>query len=290
MAMRVTDSMLRANALRGLSANASSLAAISEQVATTRRLNRPSDDPAQVRQAVTLHDAIAELEQFTRNIDAGTRILSAADAAMAAAGDTIQRAHELAIQGANGTLSDADRKNMALEVEQLTGQLMQVTSTKVGDSYIFSGFKTDVPPYTSPTGTYQGDAGVMVARISPGTTVQVNVTADAVFGPALAALAQMQSELAAGTPVSGSTIDLLDAGQTALLAGRATVGAVQNRLDSTTDYLGQGIIAAKTLLSQLEDADMTEAFSQLSERQFTYQASLKVNAALLQTSLIDLLR
>jgi flagellar hook-associated protein 3 FlgL len=288
--MRVTDGMVRANALRLMGANASSLAATQEQVATTKRLNRPSDDPAQVREAVKLHDGIAELEQFTRNIDAGGRRLSTADDAMAAAGDVIQRAHELAIQGATGTLSATDRTNMALEVAQLADQLVQQTSTKLGDSYIFSGFKTDVPPYASLVGAYQGDAGAVMARISPGTTAQVNVTADTVFGPALTALAQMQAELTAGTPVSGDTISKLDAGQAALLAGRATVGAMQNRLDGTTDSLGQGIIAAKTLLSQLEDVDMTQAISELSQRQFTYQASLKVNAGILQTSLIDLLR
>ena len=288
--MRVTDSMLRSSALRSLGANASSLAGIQEQVATTKRLNRPSDDPAQVRQAVKLHDGIAELEQFTRNIDAGNRRLSTADSAMAGAGYVIQRARELAIQGANGSLSATDRTTMALEVAQLADQLVQEASTKVGDSYVFSGFKTDVPPYASPMGAYQGDGGAVMARISPATTVHVNVTADAVFGPALTALVQMQAELAAGTPVSAATINLIDAGHAALLAGRATVGAMENRLDGTADYLGQGIIAAKTLLSQLEDVDMTEAISQLSERQVTYQASLKVNAGLLQTSLIDLLR
>ena len=286
--MRVTDSMVRANALRGLNANATSLAAIQEQVSTTKRLNRPSDDPAQVRQAVKLHDGIAELEQFTRNIDAGTRTLSASDTAMASAGDTIQRAHELAVEGANGTLTDANRQDMALEVGQLRDQLTQLAGTKVGDSYIFSGFKSDVPPDLS-AGSL--DTGAVMARIAPGTTVQVNVLGKDVFGPALAALNTMYTELTTpGTPVSGGTLTALDTSQQALLAGRATVGAVQNRLDATTDYLGQGIIAAKSLLSQIEDVDMTQAISQLSERQFTYQASLKVNASLLQLSLIDLLR
>jgi flagellin-like hook-associated protein FlgL len=38
------------------------------------------------------------------------------------------------------------------------------------------------------------------------------------------------------------------------------------------------------------DADMATAISNFSSRQLTYQAALKVNAQLLQTSLIDDLR
>jgi len=288
--MRVTDGMLRANALRGLTTSTMRLARSQEQVATTKRLNRPSDDPAQVREAVKLRDGIAELEQFMRNIETAGRTLSAAETAIATAGDAIQRARELAIQGANDTLSAVDRQQMAQEVGQLAGQLVQLASTKVGDSYIFSGFRTDVPPYASPTGAYQGDAGVVMARISPGTAVPVNVFGDAVFGPALASLVQLQAELAAGTRVTPSTIAALDAGQDALLAGRATVGARQNRLEETTAYLEQGMIAARKLLSELEDVDMTQAISQLSEQQLTYQAALKVNATILQRTLMDELR
>jgi flagellar hook-associated protein 3 FlgL len=287
--MRVTDSMLRASALRELAASSTNLARSQEQVATTRRLNRPSDDPAQVREAVKLHDGIAELEQFTRNIETAGRSLSAAEAAIAAAGEAIQRARELAIQGASDTVSAADRLLMAQEVGQIPDQLVQLAATKVGDSYIFSGFRTDVPPYASPVGAYQGDAGAVIARIAPGTAMPVNVFGDAVFGPALAALNQLQAELAAGTRVSQGTIAALDAGQAALLAGRATIGARQNRLDETTAYLDQATVAAKQLLSQLEDVDMTKAISQLSEHQLSYEAALKVNATILQQTLMDYL-
>jgi len=288
--MRVTDSMLRANALRSLSARATSLARAQEQVATTKRLNRPSDDPAKVREAVKLRDGLAELEQFTRNIDTADRTLSAAETAMATAGESMQRARELAIQGANDTLSPIDRQQMSLEVSQLAASLVQLASTKVGDSYIFSGYRTDIAPYASATGPYQGDAGVSMARISPATVVPVNVFGDVVFGTALAAIAALQAELAAGTRTSAATIDALDAGQDALLAGRATVGARQNRLDETRAYLDEGVIAAKKLLSELEDVDMAQAISQLSEHQLTYEAALKVNATILQHTLMDELR
>lgn len=288
--MRVTNSMLRDAALRSLSANVNALARIHEQVSTTKRLNRPSDDPAQVREAVKLRDGLAELEQFVRNIDTAGRTLTAAETAIGTAGEAIQRARELAIQGANDTVSASDRQAMAQEIEQIAGQLVQLAGTKLADSYIFSGFRTDLPPYTAPTGAYQGDAGAIMARIAPGTTVQVNLPGDQLFGPALAALVQLQAELTAGTRVSSGTIAALDAGQAVLLAGRATIGARQNRLDGTKAELEQATLAGTKLLSELEDADLTAAISALSERQATYEAALRVNARILQRTLIDELR
>lgn len=288
--MRVTDSMIREAALQGLNANATSLSQIQEQLSSGKLLNRPSDDPARVRQAMKVRDSLSELQQFTRNIDAADQTVSASDAALASAGDLIQRANELAIQGANGTYSAADRQQIAQEVGQLSAQLVQLAGTKVGDAYVFSGFKSDVPPYASPAGPYQGDAGAVVARIAPGASVQVNVLGSTVFGPALAALNQLQTELSAGTAVSPGTISAISAAQNALLGGRATLGALQNRLDSTATFITQATTAAQQLLSQTEDIDMTAAITQYSARQLTYNAALKVNAQIMQTSLFDYLR
>jgi flagellar hook-associated protein 3 FlgL len=288
--MRVTDSMMRDGALQGLNANATSLFKLQEQVSSGKRLNRPSDDPAQVRQAMKIRDTLSEIGQFTRNINAANQTVSAADFALGGATDLLQRANELAIQGANGTYSASDRQKIGLEVDGLAQHLAQLASTKVADAYIFSGFQTDIPPYPTPIAAYQGDAGAIMARIAPGASVQVNLLGNVVFGPALAALQQLGTELAAGTPVTPGTISAISAAQDTLLAGRATLGALQNRLDDTSQIMAQATTAAQDLLSQTAEVDMTAAITQYSERQLTYNAALKLNAQIMQTSLLDYLR
>ncbi len=294
--MRITNRMLHERALGSLKTNVAALARVQEQVASTRRLVRPSDDPADVRSAVKARDGLAEMEQFVRNITTAQRSVDAADVALGAAGEIAQRARELAIQGANGTLSASDRQTMALEVEQLARQLVGHAGAKVGDQYLFSGFQTDNPPYVEAppgsalVGAYQGDAGTIVTRIAAGTTMTVNLTADAVFEPALDALAALHAELAAGSPVSAGTIALLDTGQSVLLAGRAQVGARANRLEQTRTTLEDNILAGRRLLSDLEDVDLIEAITELNQRQAVYQAALEVNARIIQPTLLDHLR
>jgi flagellar hook-associated protein 3 FlgL len=288
--MRITSQMLTDDSIRQLQGNIQRLAKSQEQVSTTRRLNRPSDDPSETRTAVKLHDSLAELDQFQRNIDSADRTLSATDAALSSAGEIVQRARELAIQGANGSLSTTDRQAIGVEVDQLLSALFEQARAKSAGSYLFSGFRTDVPPLLTPTGAYQGDNGAIVARTAPNTQVQINITADVAFAPALQALDALRTELNAGTQVSGATIGLIDAGQEPLLAARAMTGARQNRLADTRTYLDDGILAGKTLLSNLEDADMAQAITDMSSRQASYEAALRVNARLLQTSLLDLLQ
>ena len=288
--MRITDRMLHDGAVRELQANVGRLAVSQEQVATTRRLNRPSDDPSQVRTAVKLRESMAELDQYVRNIDTADETLAGSDAALKASGEIMQRARELAVQGANDTLSGTDRNSIAIEVNQLIEGLLQQTRAKSSDSYLFSGFRTDIAPYASAVGPYLGDMGAIDARVAPGATLQLNVTANVAFAPALAALTALQAELTSGARVSGATLTALDGGLDAIITARGKIGASQNRLEATRSYLGDGIFAAQKLLSGLEDADMTKVISEMAASQTSYEAALKVSAKVLSTTLLDYLR
>ena len=179
---------------------------------------------------------------------------------------------------------------MAAEVQQLQEHLVQMSAARDGESYVFSGFKTGTPPFASPTSGYQGDTGAVLVRVAPGTTMQVNVSGQAAFGSALAALEQLRGQLAAGAQVSGATITAIDDGLAALGEAQATVGSRQNRLGQIQSYLQDNLLSGRQLLSTLEDVDLPAAITHLSERQLAYEAALKVSANILQTSLIDYLR
>jgi flagellar hook-associated protein 3 FlgL len=293
--MRITNRMMADRALADSNANLEALARAQDQIASGKRLLRPSDSPTDVRFAVKASDAKAELEQYQRNVTTAAQSIGAADVALGSAGELMQRARELAVQGANGTLSASDRGQMASEVDQLMRQMVSDAAAKVGDQYVFSGFKTDTAPYVEPppggaVGAYQGDSGTMMARLGPTAQVGVNIPGNTAFDPAFAALNQLHAELVGGGPVSGGTITLLDAGINSLLDGRSILGARQNRLDTVASSLDQLQLAATKQLSDLVDVDMTQAITDLGQRQAAYQASLDINARVLQPTLLDHLR
>lgn len=292
--MRVTESMIYSSTRNSLSAGLAAMQAITEKVSSSKQLNRPSDNPSDVRSALGLRDALSELNQFMRNIDQATSRVSAADIALGSAGDLIQRANELAIEGANGTLDNGQRQAIAAEVAQLTEAMAQDAGAKVGDQYLFSGFRVDRPPFqvtgAGQVGAYQGDNGVVIARVGPASTMQINQTGDSIFQPALTALMQLQTDLNSGQPVQGSTLTQIGVGLQTILQARATAGARANRLDDAKSSQTSLQTSYQSLLSQLEDTDMPSAITEMTKRQTTYQASLAVSAKVMQTSLIDYLR
>ena len=87
--MRVTEQMIYGRTNASLAANQSALQSTIEKVSTTKQLNRPSDNPGDVRSAVGLRDTLAQLDQFGRNIDDASSKVSAMDTALASAGDLV---------------------------------------------------------------------------------------------------------------------------------------------------------------------------------------------------------
>ena len=292
--MRVTQGMIYDSANQSIAGTLSQLQKASEKVSSQKQLNRPSDNPADARSAVQLHDTLSELNQFLRNIDVASSKVDAQDTALGSAGDLLQRANELAIEGANGTLDASQRQAIGAEVSQLTEAMAQDAGAKVNDEYVFSGFRVDRPPYTvtgpGTVSAYQGDHGVSVARVGAGSTMQISVSGDSVFQPALDALNQLKTDLAAGNPVQPGTITQIQGALDSMLATRAQIGARANRLDQTKSSQQALVTSNQALLSQLEDADMPSAITELTKRQTTYQATLAVTAKVIQTSLLDYLR
>jgi flagellar hook-associated protein 3 FlgL len=216
------------------------------------------------------------------------------DTALGSVGDLIQRANELAIQGANSTLGSTDRQAMAAEVSQLVEALGQDAAAKYNDEYVFSGFRVDRPPYqvTAPgtLGGYQGDHGASMARVGAGSSMQINVAGDTVFQPAIDALTQLKNDLESGSTVQPATITQIGAALQTVLETRASIGARANRLDQAKSSQQSVKTTNQGLLSNLQDADMTSVITELTQRQTTYQATLAVTAKVVQTSLIDYLR
>lgn len=123
------------------------LAKQQEILSTGKRLLRPSDDPVDVANDLKLKTKVTRLSQHKRNIQDGMGYMEVTDTAMASMNTILQRARELAIQGANDTLSDAEREFIAEEVEQLLRQIVSISNTEYKGDFIFGGTNTKIAPF-----------------------------------------------------------------------------------------------------------------------------------------------
>src|SRR5712692_994869 len=113
--MRITNRMLSDTVLGNLTDNLNRMETLAGQLTSGKRLRVPSDDPPAVGRALDFKASIAAGEQYLRTIDSSQAWLGATDTALDSMTQLLQRARELAVQGANDTLASDQQAAIANE-------------------------------------------------------------------------------------------------------------------------------------------------------------------------------
>lgn len=299
MSVRVTSQSLGTRVLEDLRAAQAKVARSQREVSTGKRLQQASDDALGTYDALRLRSALTGVARDQASVGDATAWVSATDRSLSEMSGIVQRARELALQGANGATSASGRAAIGKEIGQLVEAAKDAANTKVGDQYVFGGTATTTRPYTPGTvDLYGGDAGVVARQIGPGVSVQVNVVGGQILGSGggdgllIDTLRSIQANLAAGNVNALGTTNLraLDANLDTISAAQSGAGALQNRLDAADSRLTDAKLTAMDLLGRAEDVDPVAAIMRLNAQSAAYQGALKAAANVLQPSLLDFLR
>ncbi|MEW6522470.1 MAG: flagellar hook-associated protein FlgL [Bacillota bacterium] len=289
--MRVTSNILARNLLHNIESKAVRVMTLQDQLASGRRIQRPSQDPSGTVSAMRLGTALVEIDQYLKNLTDARGWLDAAEHALFGTINALHRASELAVQGATGSLTASDRQALAVEVDQLLLAVMDLANTRHGDNYLFSGHRTDIKPFPSPE-SYQGDQGAILRDVGPGAVMlQVNISGDRAFGASLAALAGLAERLRTNDTVGiQESLGHVQAALDSTLARLADVGGRMQRaefLETRLHEVKTGVAAVRT---NMVDVDMAEVLVHLRAQEAAYQAALGAGARFLSLSLLDYLR
>ena len=158
------------------------------QLATGKKINKPSDDPSAATQLVKLSGLKSNTQQYDRNIDAARNQLELQESVLSNVSNVLQRVRELVVQANNATQSNESRAAIADELYNRIDELLQYANTKDPDGeYIFSGFNARTPAYVkSGDGyVYQGDQGERYLQVSEDTQIAVRNSGEDIFRGAL---------------------------------------------------------------------------------------------------------
>jgi flagellar hook-associated protein 3 FlgL len=300
--MRITAGMNQRHVLADLQRVQQRLSDAQNQVASGKRVEKPSDDPLAAARATRLQADLDATAAYSDSVDEAKSWLDASDSALTSLTDIVQRVRELTVQAANGATSDSGRQSIKAEVDQLIKQAKSTLNQAYDGRYLFSGTKTDTPPYdvnsTPPDDSYKGDAGAVLRQIGPGVTVQVNATATTSTPPTdvlanlLPALRTLSQDLQNNDINALSSTDLkaLDAGLDTITGAQAQVGAITNRVAAAGQRLDDLSDVTKKLLSNTQDADLPQALTDLAAQQNALSSALHAGSTLIQQSLMDFLQ
>ncbi len=168
---RVTFTQINDTVLRNISRNYRNLSSWQEKLSSGRRLNKPSDNPIDMKNNISYKAEIALNSQFKRNIEDGQGWISMTEVAMNSMNEIMQRMRELGLQGANDTLIAQEREYIAQEIDQLVRQLMSLSNSTYKGDYIFGGTNADKKIFDYVTGEkFNFAAGQFVAGIDNAMT------------------------------------------------------------------------------------------------------------------------
>lgn len=110
------------------------------RLSSGKRINEARDDLAGFSSLVGLNSSIRGLSQANLNINHGIGLLQTADSAISVQSDILQRMRELAVQGASGSLTAADRTNITTELSALVEEFQRITlNTEFDGTKILDG-------------------------------------------------------------------------------------------------------------------------------------------------------
>lgn len=149
--------------------NYSSVVKSQNQASSGVRVQTAADDPVAAARLLMLQQQKDMLGQFNGNITSLKNSLTNEEGVLQAVNDALQRASELALR-AGGSLSDADRQSIAGEIGAIEDSVLGLLNSKDSSgNYLFSGSKTQTPPYSrnnDGTYSYQGDETPLSLQVS----------------------------------------------------------------------------------------------------------------------------
>lgn len=184
MVMRIATRTIYETGVSQLNTLQAQLQKTQMQLSTGRRVVTPSDDPVASARALEVSQSKEMNTQFVTNRSNANSSLSLVDNTLANTDDLLQEVKSKIVAAGNPAFTIADREALAKELEgRLEDLLGQANATDGTGAYLFSGYKSDVKPFTrSATGaTYNGDQGQRELQVASSRKLATSETGSAIF-------------------------------------------------------------------------------------------------------------
>lgn len=258
MALRINYNLAASVAQRSLGASQEAYATQAERLSTGLRINKAGDDAAGLAVSERLKNQVRGLNQAARNSQDAISLIQTAEGALSETHGILARMRELAVQASNDTLTLSDRTNINAEYTQLSAEVGRISSATQYNGISLLGTTANL---TFQIGANNGDTIVLTTMDASVATLGLNNTADV--------LSQANAS---------SAISNLDTAINLVSTDRASLGALQNRLESVGRSLQVASENTSAANSRIADADIAASMSELVRSQILQQAGISVLA------------
>ena len=276
----INTNIMSLNAQRNLSATQSALATSVQRLSTGLRVNSAKDDAAGLAIAERMNTQVRGMNVAIRNANDAISLAQTAEGALSKINDMGQRMRELAVQSANATNNDSDRKSLNQEYQALAEEIKRnLAGTAFNGTKLFA---------TAAALTFQ--VGANAATTDQITINTENLAGDAKF---IAVIGNNNKPDGIATVTAASAaLGKLDDMLALVNSKRAEFGATQNRFEAVIQTLQVSAENQTAARSRIMDADFASETAALTRAQVLQQAgtSMLSQANSLPNNVLSLLR
>lgn len=261
MGLRITTNVSALNAQKNLYMTNINMNRSMARLASGQRINQASDDAAGLAISENLKGLMKGLRQANRNANDGISLVQIAEGNLNEVSNMLIRLRELGVQAASDTIGDTERKFLDVEYQQLKSEVQ-----RIAESTNYNGYDL-----------LNGTGGILDIQVG----VNNDPFKDRISFNAGAANSTLESlglvaESVATKEGAQQSLSMVDNALVSVNAIRANFGAMQNRLQSTSNNLlvyDENMAAAN---SRIRDTDIAAETTEMTRNQILMQAGVSV--------------
>ncbi len=142
--MRITNKIMQNNNLSNINSNKVMQDKLSTQMATQKKISKPSDDPVVAIRALRLRSNVTEATQYySKNIPDAKSWLEITEGALKNTSTIMTSMISQCTKGANGDLTSSDRAIILEQLKALKQEIYSTADVDYAGRYVFAGYRTD---------------------------------------------------------------------------------------------------------------------------------------------------
>lgn len=222
-----------------------------QKLSSGERITRAADDAAGLAISEKLKAEIRSTRQAGRNTNDGISMIQTAEGGLNEISNILVRLRELSIQSASDTIGDVERGFTDLEVQHLKQEVTRISEvTKFNGNYLLNGQGGDLE-FQVGTGS-NAEKDRMMYKVSQSDSRAMTLGIDEV-----SAKTKQDAQM---------NLDKIDKAIEMISGNRASLGALQNRLQSTSNNLNIAEENLSAANSRVRDADIGAESAELARR------------------------
>jgi flagellar hook-associated protein 3 FlgL len=302
--MRVTTRMLHRSALSELQGVWGRMQKLQSQIASGRRIDKPSDDPSGTDRAMKARSDTRINNQYIRTLEESRRFVETSETALSQLVNISTDINTLAVQVADDSYGPTTMASLAEGLNALLEESVSIANTDSAGTRIFGGQATRSDPFTttrdengriiSVGSGARGTEENLQRQVNEHLLLTINLTGSDLFGEDLEFFSDLiklrdaasASDQEGARKLLSSLTDDLDR----INLSQAVTGSLYNRIDGMVTWTEGQNLELEAVRSEYEDLDMVEAMMNYQNEQAVLQAALSTTGSMLQLSLVNYIR